>query len=96
MKIVDVLYAITHQRQLSMHLLVLKDKIKISDAYKNSIIDTVILLTKKEIYKNRQKGKVTNIAEIRLSAQLQYEQYYVEIEDKLPIFEQKWSNLTHI
>ena len=25
-------------------------------AYKNSIIDTVILLTKKKIYKNRQKG----------------------------------------
>ena len=51
--------------------IVLKYKIKISDseeifgtAYKNSIIDTVILLTKKKIYKNRQKGKLTNIAEI--------------------------------
>ena len=51
----------------------------------------MILLTKKKIYKNRQKGKVTNIAEIKykLSVQLQYEQYYAEIEGKLPIFEQK-------
>ena len=45
--------------------MVLKDKIKISDsekifgtANKTSVrIDTVILLTKKKIYKNRQKGK---------------------------------------
>ena len=44
--------------------------------YKNSIIDTVILLTKKKIHKNRQKGKVTNSAEIKyeLSGQLQFEQ----------------------
>ena len=63
--------------------------------YKNSIIDTVILLTKKKIYKNRQNGKVTYIAEIKheLSVQLQYEQYYAEIEGKLPIFEQKWLDL---
>ena len=60
--------------------------------YKNAVIDTVILMTKKKIYKNRQKGKVTNITEIKyeLSVQLQYEQYYAEIERKLPIFEQKW------
>ena len=59
-------------RQVELWLsMVLKDKIKISDserifgtAYNNSIIDTVMLLTKKKIYKNRQKGKVTNIAEI--------------------------------
>ena len=65
--------------------MVLNDNIKISDsekifgtAYKNSIIDAVILLTKKKIYKNRQKGKVTNVAEIKyeLSVQLQYEQCY--------------------
>ena len=45
--------------------MVLKDKIKISDsekifgtANKTSVrIDNVILLTKKKIYKNRQKGK---------------------------------------
>ena len=45
-------------------------------AYKTSIIDTVILLTQKKIYKKRQKGKVTNITEIKyeLSMQLQYEQ----------------------
>ena len=55
-----------------------------------------MLLTKKKIYKNRQQGKVTNIAEIKLSVQLQYEQYHVEIEEKLPTFEQKWSNLIHI
>ena len=76
---------------------VLKDEIKISDslkkigtAYKNSILDTVILLTKKMLYKNRQNGKVTNIAEIRyeLSVQLEYEQSYAEIEGKLPKFKQ--------
>ena len=76
---------------------VLKDNIKISDsekifgtAYKNLITDTVILLTKKRIYKNRQKGKVTNVAEIKyeLSVLLRYEQYYTELEGKLPIFEQ--------
>ena len=85
--------------------MVLRDNIKISDsekiigtAYKNSIIDTVILLTKKKIYKNRQNGKVTNIAEVKLelSVQLQYEQYYAEIEGKLPIFEQKWLDLIQI
>ena len=50
-------------------------------AYKNSIIDKVILLTKKKIYKNRQKCKVTNIAEIKheLSVQLQYEQHYAAV-----------------
>ena len=68
--------------------MVLRDNIKISDsekifgtAYKNSIIDTVILLTKKKIYKNRQNGKVTNIAEIKhkLSVQLKYEQYLLKL-----------------
>ena len=55
------------------------------------MIDTVIILTKKKIYKNRQKGKLTNIAETNyeISVQLQYEQYYAEIEGKLSIFEQK-------
>ena len=45
-----------------------------------------------------QKGKVTNIAEIKyeLSVQLQYEQYYAEIEGKFPIFEQKWLALIQI
>ena len=51
-------------RQIEVWLgMVLRDNIKISDsekifgtAYKNSIIDSVILLTKKKIYKNRQKG----------------------------------------
>ena len=40
----------------------------------------MILLTKKKMCKNRQKGKVTNITEIKyeLSVQLQYEQYYAE------------------
>ena len=75
--------------------------IKISDsekifgtAYKSSIVETVILLTKKKIYKNRQNGKVTNIAEIKNETirLLQYEQHYAEIEGKLPIFEQKWSD----
>ena len=58
----------------------------------------MILLTKKKIYKNRQKGKVTTIGEIKykLSVQLQYEQYYAELEGKLPIFEQKCSNLNLI
>ena len=47
----------------------------------NSIIDTVILLTKKKRHENRQKGKVTNIAEIKseLSVQLHYEQYNAEM-----------------
>ena len=54
--------------------MVLRDIIKISDSekifgtlYKNSIIDTVILLTKKKIlvYKNKQNGKLTNVAEIK-------------------------------
>ena len=90
-------------RQVEVWLgMVLRDSIKIADsekvfgtAYKNSIIDTVILLTKRKIYKNRQNGKVTNIAEIKheLSVQLQYEQYYAEIEGKLPIFEHKWLDL---
>ena len=84
--------------------MVVKDKIKILDpekifatAYKNSIIVTVIILTKK-CTKSRRKGKVTNIAEIKyeLSVQLQHEQYYAEIEGKLPIFEQKWLDLIHI
>ena len=79
--------------------MVLRDNIKISDSefffgtsYKKLIIDTVILLTKKKIYKNIQRGKVSNIAEIKyeLSVELRYEQYYAEIEGKLPIFEQKW------
>ena len=41
---------------------------------------------------------MTNIAENKyeLSVQLQYEQYDAEIEGKLPIFEQKWSDLIHI
>ena len=77
--------------------MVLKQYIKISDLekectpYKSSIIETVILLTKEKIYKNRQKGNVTNIAEIKyeLSVQIQYEGYYVRIEGKLPIFEQQ-------
>ena len=45
-----------------------------------------------------QKGKVTNIAEIKheLSVQLQYEQYYAKIEGKLPIFKQKWLDLIQI
>ena len=82
-----------------------RDNIKISDSEKifgtacrNSIIDTVILLTKKKMYKNRQNGKVTNIAEIKheLSVQLQYEQYYAESEGKLPIFEQSWLDLIQI
>ena len=48
--------------------------------------------------KNRQRGEVTNIVEIKyeLSVQLEYEQYYAEIEGKLPIFEQKWLDLIHI
>ena len=76
--------------------MVLKDNISdfkkiCGTAYKNSINDTVILLTKKRIYKHRQKAKVTDIAEIKyeLSVQLQYEQCYAEIEGKLLIFEQK-------
>ena len=69
--------------------MVLRDDIKfqipkqiVGTACKNSIFDTVILLTKKKMYKNRQQGKVTNIAEIKyeLSVQLQYEQYYAEIK----------------
>ena len=58
----------------------------------------MILFTKKKIYKNRQKGKVTTIAEIKyeLSVQLHYEQYYAEIKGKLPIFEQKWLDLIQI
>ena len=50
------------------------------------------------IHKNRQKGKVTNIAEIKyeLSVQLQYEKYFAELEGKLQIFEQKWLDLIHI
>ena len=53
-----------------------------------SILDTVILMTKKILYKNRHNDKVTNIAEIKyeLSVQLAYEQSYAEIEGKL-IFE---------
>ena len=67
--------------------MVLKDKIIISNLEK--ILATASIWN----YKNRQKGKVTNIAEIRykLSMQLQYEQYYAEIKGRLPIFEQKWS-----
>ena len=58
----------------------------------------MILLTKKKIYKNRQKGKVTNIAEIKyeLSVQLQCEQFDNDLEGKLPIFEQKWLDLIQI
>ena len=39
--------------------------------------------------KNRQKGKVTNIEVIKydLSVQLQYEQYYAEIEGRIPLSE---------
>ena len=50
-----------------------------------------VLLTKLKIYHNRQKGKVTNITEIKyeLWVLLEYEQYHDEIERKLPIFEQK-------
>ena len=93
-------------RQIEVWLgMVLRDNIKIfrfrkifGAAYKNSTIDTMILLTKINSYKSRQKGKVTNIAEIKyeLSVQLQYEQYYAEIEGKLPIFEQKWLGLIQI
>ena len=50
------------------------------------------------MYKDRQKDNVTGIAEIKYepSVQLHYEQYHAEIEGKLPIFEQKWSDLIHI
>ena len=84
--------------------MVLKAKINISEkliatAYKNTMIDQdmVMLLTNKKKYKNRHKGTVTNIAGIKyeLSVQLQYEQYYAEIGGKLPIFEQKYSELIH-
>ena len=59
----------TLSRQIEVWLgMVLRDNMKISDpervfgtAYKNSILDTVILLTMKKIYKNRQEGQVTNI-----------------------------------
>ena len=64
------------------------------------MIDTVILLTKKKICDNRQKGKVTNIVEIKyeLSVQLQCDQVYAGIIGKLPIhvFELKWSDLIQI
>ena len=79
-------------RQLEFWLdIILRDKSRISDsetklvtAYKNSIIDTENLLTKKNTYKNRQKCMVTNIAEMKyeLPVQLRYEQYYKEIEGK--------------
>ena len=51
-----------------------------------------------KIFKNRQKGKVINITEIKyeLSVQLHYERYYADIEGKLPIFEQKWLDLIQI
>ena len=41
---------------------------------------------------------MTNIAGIKyeLAMQSQHEQYYAHIEVRLPIFEQKWSNLIHI
>ena len=54
-------------------------------------------MTKKTINKNRQKGKVTNIAEIKFepSVQLQYEQCYAKIEGKLPIFEKKVRSNSH-
>ena len=51
------------------------------------------------MYKEQvERSKVINIAEIKyeLSVQLQHEQYYAEIEGKLPIFEQKWLDLIHI
>ena len=62
------------------------------------IIETVMFLSKKKIYKNRQKGNVANIAEmnIELSVQLQYEQNYAETERKLLIFDQKRSDLIYI
>ena len=62
------------------------------------MIDAVILLTKKKIYKSRQEGYVTNIADIKydLSVQLQYEQYYSKIEGKLQKLEQKWLDLNQI
>ena len=75
--------------------MVRKDKIKILDsermfgtAFKNSSVDTVILLTKKKICNNGQKGEVSNIEKIKyeLSVQLHYEQYCVERERKLPIY----------
>ena len=55
-------------------------RFRFGTAYKNSINDTMILMTKKKIYKNRQKGKVTNLTQIKyeLSVQLQYEQKYAE------------------
>ena len=58
----------------------------------------MILLTKKKIYKNRQKGKMKNIAEIKneLSVQLECEQYHAKIEGKPPIFEQKLSDIINI
>ena len=64
----------------------------------NQNILSLILLTKKKIYINRQKGRVTYIAEIEyeLSWQLQHEQYYAEIEGKHPILELKWSDIIHI
>ena len=40
--------------------------------------------------------QVFEVLRYELSVQLQYEQYYAEIEGKLPIFEQKWSDLIHI
>ena len=62
------------------------------------MIDTVVLLIKKKIYKNRQKCKETNIAEIKyeLSVKLQYDQHYAEIAGRLPRFEQKWLDLIQI
>ena len=58
--------------------MVLRDNIKISvsekkigTTYMNFIIDTVMFLTKKKISKNRQKGKETNVAELKYELSVQ-------------------------
>ena len=51
----------------------------------------MIYLTTKKTYKNKQKGKEVDIADIKydLSLQLPYEQYYAGIWGRLPLFENK-------
>ena len=82
--------------------IVSKYKIKIPDsetifgtAYKNSMIDTVILMTKRKIQiqkTNRKVIKVTNIAEIKyeVSVQLQYENILQRLRGHFQYCEQKY------
>ena len=57
----------------------------------NVIIDNIILMTKKVIYRNRIKGKISHLNEIKyhIFLQMKLEEYFAEVEEIVDNFRSK-------